>query len=84
MGIEETFAPVQPEAQPSISRDGNDALVFSGCRPGELVVVYTAGGRLVSQSRIGDDGSLTLSLSSLGQGLYIVKAGSANIKIMKK
>lgn len=84
VGIEETFAPVQPEAQPSISRDGNDALVFSGCRPGEPVVVYTTGGRLVSQYRIGDDGSLTLSLSSLGQGLYIVKAGSANIKIMKK
>jgi len=83
VGIEETFAPVQTEAQPSISRE-SDALVFSGCRPGEPVVVYTTGGRLVSQYRIGDDGSLTLSLSSLGQGLYIVKAGSANIKIMKK
>jgi hypothetical protein len=58
--------------------------VFSGCRPGELVRVYTTGGRLVSQYRIDNDGSLTLSLSSWKQGLYIVKAGSANIKIMKK
>ena len=84
VGIKETLAPLQPEAQPSINREGGDALVFSGCRPGELVRVYTTGGRLVSQYRIDNDGSLILSLSSWKQGLYIVKAGSANIKIMKK
>ena len=84
VGIKETLAPVQPDAQPSINREGGDALVFSGCRPGESVRVYTAGGRLVSQYRIDEDGNLTLSLSSWKQGLYIVKAGSANIKIMKK
>ena len=81
--IEETVSPVQPEAEGSVSRD-DDALVFSGCRPGEPVYIYTAGGRVVSQNRIGSDGSLELSLGTLRPGLYIVKAGSVNIKFLKK
>ncbi len=81
--IEETVSPVQPEAEGSVSR-GDDALVFSGCRPGEPVGIYTTGGRLVSQHRIGSDGSLELSLGTLRPGLYIVKAGSVNIKFLKK
>ena len=81
--IEETVSPVQPEAEGSVSRD-DDALVFSGCRPGEPVGIYTTGGRLVSQHRIGSDGSLELSLGTLRPGLYIVKAGSVNIKFLKK
>ena len=81
--IEETVAPVQPEAEGSVSR-GDDALVFNGCHPGEPVYIYTTGGRLVSQHRISSDGSLELSLGSLRPGLYIVKAGSVNIKFMKK
>jgi len=76
-------APVQPESEGSVSRSG-EALVFSGCRAGEPVGVYTTGGRLVSQHRIAADGTLELSLGSLRPGLYIVKAGSVNIKFMKK
>ena len=83
VGIEEAVAPVQPESEGSVSRSA-DALVFSGCRAGEPVGVYTTGGRLVSQHRIGSDGTLELSLGSLRPGLYIVKAGSVNIKFMKK
>ena len=81
--IEETVSPVQPEAEGSVSRR-DDALVFSGCRPGEPVYIYTAGGRVVSQNRIGSDGSLELPLNALRPGLYIVKAGSTNIKFLKK
>ena len=83
VGIEEAVAPVQPESEGSVSRSG-EALVFSGCRAGEPVGVYTTGGRLVSQHRIAADGTLELSLGSLRPGLYIVKAGSVNIKFMKK
>ena len=75
--------PASPEAQGSVSRS-DDALVFSGCRPGEPVYVYTAGGRLYAQHRIGSDGGLELSLGSLRPGMYIVKAGSVNIKFLKK
>ena len=83
VGIEEAVAPVQPESEGSVSRSG-EALVFSGCRAGEPVGVYTTCGRLVSQHRIAADGTLELSLGSLRPGLYIVKAGSVNIKFMKK
>ena len=75
--------PASPEAQGSVSRS-DDALVFSGCRPGEPVYVYTAGGRIYAQHRIGSDGGLELSLGTLRPGLYIVKAGSVNIKFLKK
>ena len=81
--IEETVAPVQPEYNANVNVSG-DALVFSGCRPGEPVYIYTAGGRVVSQNRIGSDGSLELPLNALRPGLYIVKAGSTNIKFLKK
>ena len=83
VGIDEAVAPVQPEAEGSVNRS-DDALVFSGCRPGSPVLIYTAGGRMVEQHRIGSDGSLELSLGSLSRGLYIVKAGSVNIKFLKK
>ena len=80
VGIDET--PVQ-QTEGSVSR-GDDALIFSGCRPGEPVFVYTTGGALVSQQRIGADGTLELSLGTLRPGMYIVKAGSVNLKFMKK
>ena len=80
VGIDET--PVQ-QTEGSVSR-GDDALIFSGCRPGEPVFVYTTGGALVSQQRIGADGTLELPLGTLRPGMYIVKAGSVNLKFMKK
>ena len=80
VGIDETEA--QPACAASVDRQA-DVLLFEGCRPGEPVMVYTIGGRLVSQHKIGDDGCLQLSLEQLTQGAYIVKSNSVTIKIVK-
>jgi len=84
VGIEETVAPAQPAAEGSISRQGEDMLLLSGFKPGQLVQVYAVGGRLVEQYRTDSAGSLEISLGSLAKGLYIVKSGSVTIKITKK
>ena len=61
----------------------NDAITISGLQAGGAVAVYDAAGMEVVQSTT-VQGSATISVSGLPTGVYIVKAGAASIKFLKK
>jgi len=51
---------------------------------GEMVRVFTVGGKLVASQRIAEDGTADIDLTTLGKGLYIVKTSKTSIKVINK
>jgi DNA-binding beta-propeller fold protein YncE len=62
----------------------DDQLVISGIKAGASVGVYSLDGKLVKQLTAHRTGTYRLSLASLPQGVYIVKADNITYKIMKR
>ena len=64
---------------------GGDEVVLQGLSPSARVTLYSADGRQRSVPVTYGDGSATLSLASLPQGVYILSANnSQTIKIYKR
>ncbi len=57
---------------------------FSGLGASEAVSLYSTDGRLMLSQKADTNGSLTLSLSQLNTGIYIIKTNQQSIKITKK
>lgn len=66
-----------------VSRDG-DAVTFENLKAGTTVSVYAANGTLVEQLTAAEDQPLRCSVSSHPNGVYLVKAGSQTIKLLKQ
>ena len=65
-----------------ISQEG-DKVTLRNLQEGATVAVYTANGNLVEQRTAGGKQPFSLSLAQRPAGVYIVKAGSKTIKLMK-
>ena len=63
---------------------GASTLLVSGARHGDAVYVYSVSGAMVASSKISADGTASLSTEGLAKGVYVVKTGSTNFKIIKK
>lgn len=59
-------------------------LHFTGCGHNSLVRIYDTTGKLVQSAQTDGDGNLSLSLSSLRAGVYIISTEKTTIKIQKK
>lgn len=73
----------QRSDQASIDYDGG-VLIVSGIKAGCSVGVYTMDGKPVQQLNATRTGTYRISLSSLPQGVYLVKADNITYKIMKR
>ena len=62
----------------------DDQIVIANAKAGEVVKLYDTTGRLFDSSTVGSDGRLTLSLSALTKGIYIIKMGTTSYKILRK
>lgn len=69
--------------QASIDYDGG-VLVVSGIKAGASVGIYAMDGKPVQQLTATRTGTYRISLSSLPQGVYLVKAENITYKIMKR
>jgi len=67
----------------TIGYDGN-TIRLSGFTPGNPVQVFNIGGQLKGGYRIGQDGTITIPLDGLSNGIYLVKTESITYKIIKK
>ena len=75
---------LQPgERRVQIDRDGYE-ITFRGLQPGTVGKVYSVNGMLVDQVKVVDNQPLTLSLKNRPSGVYIIKAGTETIKLMKQ
>ena len=82
--IEATGIDLLPgERRVVINREG-DEIIFRGLQAGSIASVYAVNGTLVEQRKATDDLPLTISLKNRPNGVYIVKAGTETIKVMKR
>lgn len=61
-----------------------DVVKISGMQAGTAASVYTLDGRTVAIARADEGGIVEFSLSQQGAGIYLIKAQSSTIKILKK
>lgn len=59
-------------------------LHITGCANNSLVRIYDTTGKLVQSAQTDGDGNLSLSLSSLRAGVYIISTEKTTIKIQKR
>lgn len=71
------------ERRVEINREG-DEITFRGLPVGSYAKVYSVNGMLIEQRRVSDTQPLTISLQNRPNGVYIVKAGTETIKLMKR
>ena len=75
---------LQPgERRVQVNQEGNE-ITFRGLPVGTTASVYSLDGLLVGQVKATDSQPLTISLQNRPDGVYIVKAGTETIKVMKK
>ena len=58
------------------------SLQLRGCQTGTAVTIYDVSGKTVRQEVLPSDG--TISIVGLPAGVYVLKAGSASVKFLKK
>lgn len=81
---EETGIDLSPgERRVEINREG-DELIFRGLQIGGTASIYAINGTLIEQRKVTDSLPLTISLKNRPNGVYIVKAGTETIKVMKR
>lgn len=66
-----------------IQKSGEDAII-SGLDANEAVVVYGANGAKLSAAKADANGVAVVNLSSLSEGIIIIKTSNASFKIMNK
>jgi hypothetical protein len=82
--IEETGIDLSPsERRVEINREG-DEITFRGLQVGGIASIYAINGILIEQRKVTDTLPLTISLKNRPNGVYIVKAGTETIKVMKR
>ena len=60
----------------------SSSLQLRGCQSGTDITIYDVSGKTVRQEVLPSDG--TISIVGLPAGIYVLKAGSASVKFLKK
>lgn len=71
------------ERRVQLNREG-DEVTFRGLPVGSMACIYSVNGTLIEQRKVVDSQPLTLSLQNRPSGVYIIKAGTETIKLMKQ
>lgn len=80
--ISETDDPTAIEAvQADYTRRGN--VFVAKAMAGDAITVYSTGGTVVLTTSAGTDGDALIDMSSLAQGIYVVKIGNTSFKVRK-
>ena len=61
-----------------------DEITFRGLQVGCTASIFAVNGTLIEQYEVSDSLPLTISLKNRPNGVYIVKAGTETIKVMKR
>ena len=71
------------EAQQTLQLNvASSSLQLRGCQPGTDITIYDVSGKTMRQEVLPSDG--TISIVGLPAGIYVLKAGSASVKFLKK
>jgi len=71
------------ERRVEMNREG-DEITFRGLQIGGTASIYAVNGTLIEEYTVTDSQPLTISLKNRPNGVYIVKAGTETLKVMKR
>lgn len=71
------------DSQATIQMNG-DCICFSGLNGNAKVAVYTADGKKIRNITTDGQGNVTIDISSLPQGIYVINVGNYSTKVIKK
>ena len=74
---------VAPQAKTAFSVAPGEIRI-DGAEPGSVAIVYTLNGRQALSTRVGDSGTVTLDITGLPAGMYIIKTNKSTFKLVKK
>lgn len=74
------IASTQADAQPLL-KAGQGQVTAQGLGEGQLMIVSNLNGQVMRQCRADANGRCSLSLAGLQPGIYVVRAGSASLKL---
>ena len=86
-----SFAQAEPTGISSATADkqaelllnvASSSLQLRGCQAGTEIVIYDAGGRTVRRELLSSDG--VILIDGMPTGVYILKAGAASVKFVKR
>lgn len=72
-----------PNERSVVVNEKGDAVTFQGLRDGTVASLYTTGGVLLEQRTAADGKPVSFSIKNRPSGVYIAKAGTETIKLMK-
>ena len=75
---------IEDVSQKTVMERVGNSVRFSQCKAGSEVAVYDRSGRKVVSEKVAADGTASVSLQELPQGVYIVKSEGVTCKILKK
>ena len=82
-----TYSPITGISNIS-SRQGTDSvgdyIHLSGLQPNETVPVCNLAGKILQSHQANSDGELTITFSTLGKGVYIIKSNRQTFKVTRK
>ena len=79
-----TVTTVNSDGKGKVVRVTGNGAEFFGFAAGTPVAVYALSGKSLLQSQVGQDGTLTVNLSTLPQGTYIIRAEKSTLKIQTR
>lgn len=67
----------------AFSKDG-ETLTLTGLKPGTAIIMYNVAGQLLRKIDSGDRSKVSVTVSDLPTGVYVVKANDVTYKITKR
>ena len=82
-GMYEVVSSINSIAKGSVKKE-KDYVYFSGLKANEFVIIFSLKGEQLFVYQASDDGELKITLSTLQQGIYIIKTTEKTFKVTKK
>ena len=82
-----TYSPITGISNVSSRQGTNNAgdyIHLSGLQPNETVSVCNLAGKILQSHQANSDGELTITFSTLGKGVYIIKSNRQTFKVTRK
>lgn len=65
-------------------RHTRECIEMANCRAGSIVTMYSTSGQLIRSYTVADDGTLSIDISALESGIYILSNENITYKLLKQ
>lgn len=71
-------------SEPSGIKNLQGTSSFNGLVPGTAVQVFTIDGKLITNTKVSEDGKVDINFNNLPEGIFVIRTAKTSFKIMNK